>query len=71
MGLVRNLSLDLIQKHIEEFTSDFEQNKKVIEKYISFNSKSLRNMIAGYITGYINKNAEVPESEEKEKQEAE
>ncbi len=71
MGLVRNLSLDLIQKHKEEFTSDFEQNKKVIEKYISFRSKSLRNMIAGYITGYINKNAEVAESEEKEDQTAE
>ncbi|MGD0330201.1 MAG: 30S ribosomal protein S17e [Nitrososphaeria archaeon] len=71
MGLVRNLSLDLIQNHKEEFTSDFEQNKKVIEKYINFRSKSLRNMVAGYITGYINKNAEVPESEEKENPNAE
>ena len=66
MGQVRNLALDLIQKHSEEFTSNFEQNKKVIEKYVSFRSKSLRNMVAGYVTSYVNKNAEVPESEEKE-----
>jgi small subunit ribosomal protein S17e len=71
LGQVRNLSLDLIQKHKEEFTLDFEQNKKVIEKYISFRSKSLRNMVAGYITGYINKNSKVAESEEKEEPTAE
>ena len=70
MGQVRNLALELIQKHNDEFTTDFEQNKKVIEKYVSFRSKSLRNMVAGYITGYVNKNVEVPESEEKEVQAA-
>ena len=68
MGLVRNLALELIQKHEKEFTADFEQNKKTIDKYIQFRSKSMRNMVAGYITGYVNKNVEAPEEEEKEEQ---
>jgi small subunit ribosomal protein S17e len=66
LGQVRNIALELIQKHSGEFTSDFEQNKKIIEKYVSFTSKSLRNMVAGYVTSYVHKSIEVPESEEKE-----
>lgn len=68
MGLVRNLALDMIQKHGNEFTADFEQNKKVLEKYVEFKSKSLRNKVAGYITGYVNKNIAASRVEEKEGQ---
>lgn len=55
MGLVRNLALTLIEKYGKEFTTDFETNKKVVEKYVKFYSKSLRNMVAGYITSYMRK----------------
>ena len=55
MGLVRNLALTLIEKYGKEFTTDFETNKKVVEKYVKFYSKSLRNMVAGCITSYMRK----------------
>jgi ribosomal protein S17E len=32
------------------FTTDFDQNKKLLEKMMSTPSKSLRNMIIGYVT---------------------
>jgi len=55
LGQVRNLALLLISKHGSEFTEDFEKNKQILDKYVKFNSKSLRNMVAGYITSYVNK----------------
>lgn len=63
MGLVRNLALTLIEKYGKEFTTDFETNKKVVEKYVKFYSKSLRNMVAGYITSYMRKLDRVEEGE--------
>ncbi|MGQ9780814.1 MAG: 30S ribosomal protein S17e [Nitrososphaeria archaeon] len=67
MGLVKNLALDLIQRHGDEFTADFEQNKKLLEKYVQFNSKSLRNKVAGHITSYVNKKMAASKGEEEEK----
>ncbi|MEM2073116.1 MAG: 30S ribosomal protein S17e [Nitrososphaeria archaeon] len=66
MGLVRNLALVLIEKYGKEFTTDFEANKRVVEKYVKFYSKSLRNMVAGYITSYMRKLDRVEEGKESE-----
>ncbi|MCX8188550.1 MAG: 30S ribosomal protein S17e [Nitrososphaeria archaeon] len=64
MGIVRNLALMLIEKYGKEFTTDFEENKKIVGKYVKFYSKGLRNMVAGYITSYMRKLDRVEEGKE-------
>lgn len=66
MGQVRNVALELMEKHGKEFTVDFEQNKKVIEKYVVFNTRQFRNMVAGYITGNVNSNIKSEDAEKEE-----
>ncbi len=44
---------ELLNKYGELFTTDFEKNKKIVEKLAEFPSKRVRNMIAGYITRQI------------------
>jgi len=40
----------LLEKHADRFSTDFEENKKVIGEVTTIMSKPLRNRIAGYIT---------------------
>jgi small subunit ribosomal protein S17e len=40
----------LMDKHADRFSTDFEENKKVIGEVTTIVSKPLRNRIAGYIT---------------------
>ncbi|MEM2094785.1 MAG: 30S ribosomal protein S17e [Candidatus Bathyarchaeia archaeon] len=40
----------LLEKYGDKFTTDFEQNKRVIEEVTTIMSKPLRNRIAGWIT---------------------
>jgi small subunit ribosomal protein S17e len=47
--LIKNISKELINKYPDVFTTDFEQNKKLLDKYIEADSKHLRNRISGYI----------------------
>lgn len=69
MGQVRNIAFLLINKYGNEFSNDFEKNKQILDKYVKFNSKSLRNMVAGYITSYVNKNVKKVVEAEEEKAE--
>lgn len=48
--LVKSSAEKIYNKGKEEFTKDFEQNKKISEKYAEIPSKKLRNTIVGYIT---------------------
>jgi len=47
---VRRLSLLLLEKHGNIFTTDFEKNKEILSQIVVIRSKELRNEIAGYIT---------------------
>ena len=47
--LIKNVSKELINKYPDIFTTDFEQNKKLLDKYLEIDSKHLRNRISGYI----------------------
>jgi len=47
---IKRVAISLLEKHKDEFTPDFEQNKKKIEELIKVNSKKVRNRIAGYAT---------------------
>jgi len=37
------------------FTTDFEENKRLLEKVATFHSKKLRNQVAGYIVHLLKK----------------
>ena len=47
--LIKNVSKELINKYPNIFTTDFEQNKRLLDKYLEIDSKHLRNRISGYI----------------------
>jgi small subunit ribosomal protein S17e len=47
--LIKNVSKELINKYPDVFTTDFETNKRLLDKYIEADSKHLRNRISGYI----------------------
>jgi len=48
--LIKRVTLDLFSKHSKDFKKSFDENKKLVEKYVDIPSKKLRNIIAGYIT---------------------
>jgi len=51
--LIKNVSKELINKYPEVFTIDFEQNKRLLDKYLEVDSKHLRNRISGYIVSLL------------------
>ena len=48
--LVKRTTVDLMDKHGEEFTTNFDDNKRILESKAKLNSKKMRNVIAGYAT---------------------
>jgi small subunit ribosomal protein S17e len=48
--LIKRTTEELMDKHGEEFTTDFNENKKILETKAKLNSKKMRNVIAGYAT---------------------
>ena len=51
--LIKNVSKELINKYPNVFTTNFEQNKKLLDKYLEVDSKHLRNRISGYIVNLL------------------
>ncbi|MCY0867973.1 MAG: 30S ribosomal protein S17e [Desulfurococcus sp.] len=51
--LVKRIARELLEKHPELFTRDFQHNKAVVSRLVDTSSKKLRNMIAGYVTHLI------------------
>jgi small subunit ribosomal protein S17e len=51
--LIKNVSKELISKYPNVFSSDFEKNKELLEKYLEIDSKHLRNRISGYIVNLL------------------
>ena len=48
---IKRIAKELINKYPEQFvTIDFQHNKKKISELADFDSKILRNRVAGYIT---------------------
>jgi len=48
---IKRVARELFRRYPDRFTSDYEQNKKMLMSLVNLPSKKLRNMIAGYITG--------------------
>lgn len=51
---IKSLGKELISKHGEKFTDDFEVNKTTVVQLATFESKAVRNRVAGYITRKLN-----------------
>ncbi len=51
--LIKNISNELINKYPDIFTIDFDENKKLLDKYLEIDSKHLRNRISGYIVSLL------------------
>lgn len=52
-SFVKRLSRELIETHKGEFTTDFDENKKLVMEYSTVSTKHLRNKIAGYVTRLV------------------
>lgn len=63
---VKKIARELVNRFPNQFTTDFESNKKALESRATIYSSKLRNLIAGYITRLvaISKAAEAGESSE-------
>lgn len=68
---VKRVARELIKRHPDKFSADFESNKKNLDSITRVSSTKLRNQIAGYITRLvvISKAAETEEETEKEAEE--
>jgi len=51
---VKNVAKDLIERHPNAFSKSFEENKKTLEPFVSFTSRKMRNLVAGYIASVKN-----------------
>ena len=62
---VKKIARELVKLHTNQFTTDFESNKKVLNSMATIYSSKLRNLIAGYITRLvvISKAAEAGQAE--------
>jgi len=63
---VKKIARELVKRHPDKFTIDFESNKKLLASMVTVYSTKMRNLIAGYITRLvaIQKAAEAAESAE-------
>jgi len=50
---VKKIARELVKRYPDKFTTDFEDNKKLVETLVKMSSTKLRNRIAGYITRLI------------------
>ena len=59
----KKIARELVARFPDKFTTDFENNKKLVDTFTNISSKKLRNRIAGYITRLMTiTRTEAPES---------
>lgn len=49
---IKRVAIDLVQKYNDQFTEDFEHNKKIVGQLTDVKTTVFRNRIAGYVTTY-------------------
>ncbi len=47
---VKRIAKELMERYPDKFTTDYEENKKILAQYADSRTKKLRNRIAGYVT---------------------
>ncbi|WFN35040.1 30S ribosomal protein S17e [Methanogenium sp. S4BF] len=56
---IKSLSQELIVKHGNRFSGDFDENKLAVSEVSVIDSKRVRNRVAGYITRKVNRRKEI------------
>ena len=51
--LMGNIRTSFVKRLANVFTTDFEENKKLVQEYSTVSTKHLRNKIAGYVTRLV------------------
>lgn len=52
-GYIKIAARTLVQNFPDEFTDDFETNKRLVEQYSDASSKKVRNRVAGYVVRLV------------------
>jgi len=52
---IKVIANELLKRYPELFTSNFDENKKLVSKVTTITSKTIRNRVAGYITRKVNR----------------
>ena len=52
-SFIKGAARTLLQYYSDEFTDDFETNKRLVEQYSDIQSKKVRNRVAGYVVRLI------------------
>lgn len=52
-SFVKRTSAELLETYEGKFTTDFDENKKLVEEFTTVSTKHLRNKIAGYVTRLV------------------
>ena len=50
---VKRIAKELVQRFPDKFTTNFENNKKLVKEFTNLSSTKLRNRIAGYVTRLV------------------
>ena len=63
---VKRIARELLERYPGKFTTDFENNKKLVAAHTNISSTKLRNRVAGYTARLANTiyGSEAPEAEE-------
>jgi len=49
---IKQIAIQLVERFPDQFTRDFDHNKKKVEELTDIKSKEVRNRVAGYVTRY-------------------
>jgi len=49
-SFVKHVAKDLVEKYPDKFSTDYENNKTNLKEVMSFESKRMRNIVAGYLS---------------------
>ena len=49
---IKRVAIELVKKHPEKFTDDYQHNKATVEEITDIQNPKLRNRIAGYVTRF-------------------
>ena len=48
--MIKRIAKDLLERHPDKFTADYEANRQIIDQVVDSRSKRVRNRISGYVT---------------------
>ena len=51
---IKRIAIELVKRYPDEFTTDFEHNKKMVTQLTTVPTIKMRNRIAGYVTRFRN-----------------